>query len=171
MLSFDLRTLESHAAIVDGVLATDDPVWLDQDVKPTEGVHVTGRLSAAGPGRFYFSGHLAGTSRDSCRRCLVEVDTPVTDDVHLLFAESGGEDDGLDDPDVYMIEARDHHLDLRPAMREQWLLAVPALVTCREDCKGLCVNCGADLNLGACPCAPTLDPRWSALRSLDESAR
>ena len=171
MLSFDLRTLESNAARVDAVLATSDGVWLDSDVKPTEGVHVTGRLSAAGPGRFYFSGQLAGTSRDSCRRCLVEVDTNVSDDVHLLFAESGGDDDEVEDPDVFLIDAREYHLDLRPAMREQWLLAVPALVTCREDCKGLCVNCGADLNLGACTCAPTLDPRWSALRSLDESAR
>jgi len=171
MLSFDLRSLESHAVRIDAVLPTDDAVWLDDDVRPTTGVHVTGRLSAAGPGRFYFSGHLEGAARDTCRRCLTDVETPVADDLHLLFAESGGEDEELDDPDVYMIEARDYNLDLRSAMREQWLLAVPALVTCREDCKGLCVTCGADLNLGACGCAPMHDPRWEALRPLGESAR
>jgi uncharacterized protein len=172
MLSFDLRTLESHAVRIDAVLPSDDATWLDDDARPVNGVHVTGRLSAAGPGRFYFSGHLEGASHDSCRRCLAEVETPVAEDVHLLFAESGGEEEEeLDDPDVYLIEARDHQLDLRPAMREQWLLAVPALVTCREDCKGLCVTCGADLNLGACDCAPEHDPRWEALRPLGKSAR
>ncbi|MEP7381483.1 MAG: DUF177 domain-containing protein [Gemmatimonadota bacterium] len=171
MLSFDLRTLDSHAAQVDAVLASDDAVWHDEDERPVAGLQVTGRLSAAGPGRFYFSGHLEGTSQDSCRRCLVDVATVVTDDVHLLFAESGGDDDVLDDPDVFVIDAREYQLDLRPALREQWLLAVPALVTCREDCKGLCVTCGADLNLGACQCATKQDPRWDALRSLDESAR
>ncbi|GMV08345.1 MAG: hypothetical protein AMXMBFR55_00790 [Gemmatimonadota bacterium] len=169
MLSFDLRSLESHAAQVDGVLAGDDAVWQEGDARPTNGVHVTGRLSSAGTGRFYFSGRFAGTAHDECRRCLTAVATPVADEVHLLFAEPGGEDS--DDPDVYPIDARDYTLDLRPAVREQWLLAVPALVTCREDCKGLCPKCGADLNLGACSCAPTHDPRWDALRSQDEPAR
>jgi uncharacterized protein len=169
MLSFDLRSLDSHAALVDAVLAADDSVWQEGDARPLAGVHVTGRLSAAGSDRFYFSGHIEGTARDACRRCLVDVDVPVTDDVHLLFAESGGED--LDDPDVYVIEARDYNLDLRPAVREQWLLAVPPLVECRTDCKGLCPKCGADLNEGACDCAPVRDPRWDALRSLDETAR
>lgn len=171
MLSFDLRSLETHAAQVDAVLPSDDPVWLDGDVRPVDGVHVTGRLSSAGTGRFYFSGHIAGTSRDSCRRCLTDALVPVADDVHLLFAESGGDEEELDDPDVYVIDARDYNLNLGPAVREQWLLAVPPLVVCREDCKGLCPKCGADLNLGACDCAPVHDPRWDALRSLDESAR
>ena len=169
MLSFDLRDLDVHAARVDGVLASDDAVWLESDQRPTDGVHVTGRLSVAGSSRFYFSGRLEGSSRDACRRCLVDVESPVAEDVHLLFAESEGED--TDDSDVYVIEARDHELDLRPAIREQWLLAVPSLVVCRDDCKGLCPKCGADLNLGACSCAPTQDPRWDALRSLDESKR
>lgn len=169
MLSFDLRSLESHAAQVDGVLAGDDPVWQEGDARPTNGIQVTGRLSSAGPGRFYFSGHIAGTTRDECRRCLAEVDTPVADAVHVLFAEPGGEDS--EDPDVYIIDAPDYTLDLRPAVREQWLLAVPQLVTCREDCQGLCPRCGADLNLGACGCAPTQDHRWDALRSQDEPAR
>ena len=169
MLSFDLRSLDAQAALIDSMLASDDAVWLEGDPRPVSGVRVTGRLSAAGTDRFYFSGHIEGTVRDECRRCLTEVHVPVADDVHVLFAESGGEDG--DDPDVYAIEARDYHLDLRPAMREQWLLAVPALVVCREECKGLCPTCGADRNLGACACAPQHDPRWDALRPLGESAR
>jgi uncharacterized protein len=169
MLSFDLRSLQSQAARVDGTLAADDPVWLEGDARPVSDIHVTGRLSSAGSDRFYFSGHLEGVARDACRRCLVDVETPVRSDVHLLFAESGGEDD--DDPDVYPIAAREHDLDLRPAIREEWLLAVPPLVECKEDCKGLCLHCGADLNAGACSCAPVHDPRWDALRSLDEPAR
>jgi uncharacterized protein len=92
------------------------------------------------------------------------VEVPVAEDVNLLFVDEGTEG-SEDDPDVYIIEKRDHDLDLRPAMREQWLLAVPALVTCREDCKGLCPRCGADLNQGACDCAPPTDPRWDALRT------
>ena len=50
------------------------------------------------------------------------------------------------------VNDRTRELDLRPSVREQWLLAVPSFVLCREDCKGLCPHCGADLNLGPCGC-------------------
>ena len=101
MLSFDVRTLEHGAATVDAVLPPDDGVWMDEDsLRPIHaGIHVTGRLSAAGAGRFYFSGHLAGEVRQECRRCLTPVESAVDADVHVLYAASGGEDDA--DPDVY----------------------------------------------------------------------
>src|SRR3982751_3649746 len=170
MLSFDLRSLESQAARIDDVLATDDAVWQAGDPLPTDGVVVTGRLSAAGTGRFYFTGRIEGTVKGSCRRCLTDVLVPVGVDVQLHFVDPA-EETAEDDPDVYVISVREHELDLRPAIREEWMLAVPAFVVCKDDCKGLCPRCGSDLNQGACDCAPSIDPRWNALRSLDDAAR
>ena len=47
------------------------------------------------------------------------------------------------------------------------LLALPVKVTCREDCKGLCPQCGKNLNQEQCSCTNTLaDPRWSALKEI-----
>jgi uncharacterized protein len=52
-------------------------------------------------------------------------------------------------------------------LREQVLLAVPLRAICREDCKGLCPQCGANLNEKRCSCAePVEDPRWSGLKDL-----
>ena len=46
-------------------------------------------------------------------------------------------------------------------------LDAPATPLCRDDCAGLCPQCGADLNTGSCDCAPVAaDPRWSALDQL-----
>ena len=164
MLSFDIRSLASQAEQVDGALAADDPVWQDEDTRPSTPIRVTGRLSAAGGERYYFSGHFEGEVAGECRRCLTDVTESVGEDVQLLFVEPDTE--GADDPDVYVIDPRAHELDLRPALREQWLLAVPAFVQCREDCKGLCPTCGTDLNTGACDCAPVTDSRWDALRKV-----
>jgi len=163
MLSYDVRSITSHAVPVDGELGADDPIWEEGDARPADAIHVTGRLSAAGSGRVYFSGHLDGTVAGECRRCLTDVEAPVDEDVHLIFADAGDEE--ADDPDVYRMDPRSPELDLRPAIREQWLVAAPAFLQCREDCKGLCPTCGADLNLGACDCAPVTDARWDALRS------
>ena len=72
-----------------------------------------------------------------------------------------------DDPDVFVLDDRSPELDLRPAVREQWLLNVPGYALCRDDCKGLCLTCGAELNLGPCECASSAaDPRWTTLRKL-----
>ena len=164
MLSFDLSDLDAHAVSVAGVLAADDAVWAEDDPRPSGGVRVTGRLSGAGPGRFYFSGELDGVVDSECRRCLTAVSAPVRDTMHVVFAEPGDEDvEG--DPDVYHLDPRSQQLDLRPAVREQWLLSAPAFVQCRDDCKGLCPSCGADRNAGDCGCASAAaDPRWDALR-------
>jgi uncharacterized protein len=86
MLSFDLRSLEAKAVHVDGTLQPDDPIWEEGDTRPTEPILVTGRLSAAGEGRFYFTGRMEGRFELPCRLCLEEVDVDVSEDVHFLLA-------------------------------------------------------------------------------------
>jgi uncharacterized protein len=165
MLSFDIRSLESHAAHVDGELAPGDPVWQEGDVRPVKPILVHGRLSAAGPDRFYFSGRVKGEAEVPCRRCLKEVGVTVDEEAHFIYSSEG--EDAEDDPDVYAFDPMAHSLDLRPAVRETWLLAVPGYVVCREDCKGLCPNCGIDWNNGTCDCVPaTAESRWDALRAI-----
>jgi uncharacterized protein len=169
MLSFDIRSLESQAAHVEGQLAPDDGVWEDGDARPSKPIRVEGRLSAAGPFRFYFSGRFSGEAEAPCRRCLTPVGVQVDEEAHFIFSSEG--DDSSDDPDVYPFDANAPRLDLRPAVREAWLLVVPGFLLCREDCKGLCATCGIDLNIDACehshesPQVKT-DSRWDSLRAV-----
>ena len=171
MLSFDIRSLAERAAAVDDTLSPDDPVWEDGDPKPSWPLRVKGRLSAAGPGRFYWHGTIEGDVAMECRRCLGDASAHVSEDAHLIFAEAGTE--GVeDDPDVFLIDDRATELDLRPALREQWLLHVPGYALCRDDCQGLCPTCGTELNTGSCDCAPaSVDPRWEGLRKLRDERR
>ncbi len=162
MLSFDIRTLDDQAATVAGALDAADPIWLDEDMRPESAVHAAGRLSVAGPGRFYWSGAITGSATVACRRCLVDTTVQVSENVHVLYAEAGDE---IDDPEVYPLERKARAIDLRPAVREQWLLAVPRFPVCRDDCKGLCPTCGAELNAGPCSCPTVVDVRLAALRS------
>jgi uncharacterized protein len=162
MLSFDIRSLEVQAATVDEQLGADDPVWEEGDPKPDTAVHVTGRLSATGTGQFYWHGRISGEVTAPCRRCLAEAHASVQDESHIIYAEP--DETTEDDPDIYPLDPAGRSLDLRPALREEWLLAQPRFVLCREDCQGLCPRCGADLNDGACSCPPQADSRWDDLR-------
>ena len=169
MLSFDLRDLAAQASRVDGELPESDPIWEEGDARPRGALRVTGRVSAAGPGRFYFSGHLEGVATAFCRRCLEPVEEPVKADLHLLLVD--GSSDEADEADVYLIDARERELDLRPVIREEWLLAAPSYMVCSDACQGLCPSCGANKNLGACGCTPAIDPRWHALSPIGGDAR
>jgi uncharacterized protein len=160
MLSFDLRSLRERAVSVDAEIGPDDSVWQPDDPRPAGPVQVRGRLSAAGAGRFYWHGRIDGSVALECRRCLQDTSADVHDEVHLIFAEAGDPDD----PDVYSIDPGARELDLRHAVREQWVLDAPNYALCRPDCKGLCPTCGADLNAGDCGCVPVTQSRWDALR-------
>jgi uncharacterized protein len=169
MLSFDLRSLESQASRVDGELPGNDPVWQEGDARPKGAIRVAGRLSVAGPGRFYFSGRMEGMAVSECRRCLEPVESAVQADLQLLLVDASA--DEAEEADVYLVDVRQRELDLRPAIREEWLLAAPSFLECSDSCRGLCPSCGANLNHGACGCAPATDPRWTALSSLGGDTR
>jgi uncharacterized protein len=168
MLHYDIRELERQAVHVDGELSPDDPVWVDGDTLPATPVRASGRLSAAGSGRYYWSGEIAGQANMACRRCLTELSVPVREDVHVLFVEAG--DEVAVDPDAVRLPPHAQVIDLRPSVREQWLLGVPSFALCDEACKGLCARCGADLNAGPCSCPPETDRRWDALRAVRKSS-
>jgi uncharacterized protein len=166
MLSFDIRSLEQHGVAVDGMLSPDDAIWQEDDPRPSGPLHVTGRLSTAGAGRYYWHGKMEGDVAMPCRRCLNDATAHVAGEEHVIFVEA--DDEEADNPDVFPLDQRADDIDLRPAVREAWLLAVPGFLLCDEDCKGLCPTCGVDLNAGECSCPPqvAVDPRWDALRSL-----
>lgn len=169
MLSFDIRATSSKAAQVEGSISPEDPVWEEGDILPTEPLQVRARLSAAGGGRFYLSGSMSAPLEMECRRCLTSVRAEVDEPIQSVFAPVGDED--ASDPDVFTFDANARELDLRPALRELWLLAVPRFVLCQEACKGLCPRCGKDLNAGDCGC-PAMqegDSRWDALRDAAKS--
>jgi uncharacterized protein len=166
MLSFDLQSLHTKAATVQGELDPGDPVWEEGDPLPSGPVRVSGRVSSAGQDRYYWHGRIEGRAELPCRRCLGDAESTVSEETHVIFSEAG---DAEDDPTVFELDPNAHELDLRPAVRELWLLHLSRYPVCRDDCKGLCPTCGADLNAGPCECPPKSDTRWDALRKNGES--
>jgi uncharacterized protein len=168
MLQVDLRELARGPVVTTGELGQGDALFDGLDLSLTEPVRVTGRLQATGDGRYYWHGEVRTAAAAECRRCLRVVTVPVRAEVGALFSRDA---DTLGDPDAYPLASDAREVDVRPAIREELLLAAPRYVLCSEDCRGLCPRCGADLNAGPCGCAPEPDPRWSALAPLRDQLR
>lgn len=60
-------------------------------------------------------------------------------------------------------------LDLDSLVGEEIQLFLPQKMLCSDDCEGICVKCGKNLNLGKCDCEEDVDPRWAALSQLFDS--
>jgi uncharacterized protein len=107
--------------------------------------------------RLRFSAALRGP----CMRCLRDAQPSTSVDAREVDQPGGGEE--LTSP--YLGE---EELDLAQWANDAFALALPAQVVCREDCAGLCPECGADLNEAgpehSHEAAP--DPRWAKLREL-----
>ena len=93
-----------------------------------------------------------------CARCLKPVAGSVLARVLEVF-----EDEPVDGETYPLSHSR---IDLEPLAREAVVLELPEAPLCEEDCRGLCAQCGADLNEAACPCEAPVDPRWAALDDL-----
>lgn len=146
------RTVEAPADLGIEVIAVPpgSPIGLDLMLEAVvEGVLVSGSASVQ--------------LRGECVRCLTEISDEIEVDLLQLYVHSRSD---VDEEDAGRMEG--DLIDLEPLLRDAVVLDLPFQPLCREDCRGLCAECGADLN--ADPHhghdAP-IDPRWEKLSTLD----
>jgi len=118
----------------------------------SEGVLVSGTVSVM----------LAG----ECARCLDPLASTLEVDVMQLFVYPGREvESDADDDEIGLLV--DDYIDLQPVLRDAVVLALPLAPVCRDDCPGLCPECGVQLaSVGPDHRHDEVDPRWAALRQL-----
>lgn len=113
-----------------------------------------------------YSGGIAVNGRVSvpwqgtCRRCTATVEGVLDIVITERFCDppSRGEPE---DEEAFLIT--DDVVDLGPLVHEAILAELPLAPLCRDDCRGLCPQCGADRNQQACSCVAPRDPRWASL--------
>lgn len=112
-----------------------------------------------------------------CSRCLDDISLPVDASLEEQFQPTVDVETGRpikreeeeEDDTIFLIDTN-HLMDLTEPVRQALLVAIPMRPLCREDCQGLCVVCGANLNYTDCGHRQqTEDKRWEALRALNIS--
>ncbi|MFL6216353.1 MAG: YceD family protein [Blastocatellia bacterium] len=114
-------------------------------------------------------GSLNATVGFECGRCLTPLSANVEQSFELLYLPplGAGDEHELHDDDLAIAFYQGDAIDLDDLVREQVELALPMTRLCSEACRGLCAECGANLNQGDCACATeATDPRWAALKDL-----
>lgn len=96
-----------------------------------------------------------------CDRCGKPFDLPFHLASEYLLAE---ELEDEENDEILLLE--NDTVDVGEFSRELFILNMPSKLLCREDCKGLCSGCGADLNHESCRCKREVDPRLAKLAQL-----
>ena len=126
-------------------------------------------------GRYRLAGHVSGELGLTCSRCLEPFRLAVASDFDLRYVpriENTGEgEEEVEEDDLSTAYYENDEIDLRGLIMEQFQLALPMKPLCRDDCRGLCPNCGTNLNVGTCECNATwVDPRFDALKALNRQS-
>ena len=131
----------------------------ETDVHADAAVRVELRLQS-------FSGGLEARGRveapwhGACRRCSMPVVGRSSVTLHERFVDVRGPGDD----ETYLIE--NDFADLAPLVHDAIFLDLPLAPLCRDDCRGLCPQCGIDRNEASCDCRAPGDPRWATLDGL-----
>jgi len=160
-VAFDARLEVPLSAIDREPLVALSPLGLSGELRRIEGGY---SMDA----RIAYSGEL------ECSRCLTPY--PFAEDEAfslLLYPASRRPTDEveLSPGDLDVLYYDEPVVALSPIAEERVQMALPMKPLCRPDCRGLCPDCGTDLNQGPCACVrETVDPRWDALKALREKA-
>lgn len=105
-------------------------------------------------GALLVTGTVKGKARTQCVRCLEDVHVEIEGNVEGFFIIEGeGEPEEDMEGDEFDYLGEDNQIDLAPLICAAILMDVPQLPLCREDCAGICQDCGANLNEEHCNCA------------------
>lgn len=163
----------SEIARTPGARATHE---FRETLRPSEGLTprgpFTGSLTVTNTGRLLLvEGQFAGEVELPCSRCaepyVTRVDAAISEQFSILGPLAAPEDETIEMEEPEAAAYKDKQLDLTELLRQQMLISLPMRPLCREDCRGLCPHCGANLNTEQCGC-PVEEPEtpFSRLKTL-----
>ena len=154
------------------VLQPDDVGQEGEAYRIAEPVHVDMQIHKDRE-RFRLVGTVRTRLELPCSRCLEPFSVPIDSSFDLRYLPVEAADEGsatdreVSEEDLDASVYRDDQIDLNELLREQFYLTLPMKPLCREDCAGLCPQCGTNRNTETCVCSPQWeDPRLAPLKRL-----
>jgi len=144
----ELKELDSYSEDFDS-----ETIGLDEI--PITGGRIT--LTITKGELFIFQGRISFTARLVCARCGEEFEQEFDEEFHREYIFGRDPYDSLPQvelrrQDLDRVYFQDIGIDLKGAIREAVITAIPMAPHCREDCRGVCPICGKNLNYGDCSC-------------------
>lgn len=148
--------------ILDGCVGFNSAEFLGETYTFNEPLKINGEIYNNGQS-LTLDATVTGKMQTECARCLKPIEVDVNFDVYELLSRT---EDGADgDEDIILFDG--HEIELDDIVTDHLLMNISGRYLCKEDCAGLCPECGHNLNEGDCGCnREYIDPRWQALADI-----
>ena len=156
-------SIESGLASPGDTVSVQDSIDVDsfaiggRDLSVKDGISYDVFLTNTGDG-ILATGMARFEADTTCDRCLGPAHLDVNAEISCYYLHEEPQDDVEDESDFGLIDDSDGTIDLSEAIQGGLAMEIPYVVTCSDDCKGLCPQCGANLNDGPCGCVIEHDP-------------
>ena len=154
-MRIELDGLEEQGGKFSRVYEVDDLPLDEEEVRLVEPAEIQGHARRVGT-EVELRGRVTARLEVTCGRCLNPVEVPISTGFTERFVRAvswaADEQHELQEEDLNVSVFDGAGIELDDLAREEILLAVPANVLCRDDCRGLCPTCGNDRNQGDCQC-------------------
>ena len=121
----------------------------------------------------FLSGEIFANWAGDCVRCLKPISSEINTNITAKFSPESdspepGSETELTESDIDVEYYRENKISLTQPIYDQIMLSLISVNLCGENCKGLCSQCGANLNTGNCSCdeMDNIDPRLAVLKNL-----
>ena len=122
-------------------------------------------VNSLGDRQLLITGDVSLSLNIPCDRCLTDVRTDITFSIEKSVDMRVSDSDGIEKEDQDYMDG--YNLDVDKLVYGDVYMSIPAKTLCKEDCKGLCFKCGANLNTCECGCnRESLDPRMSVIQDI-----
>ena len=174
---FEIRDIPEGGLNLD-LLAAKEQFEINQpDCSLSDNIKLRGRLTKVEQG-ISFSGELQTILNVACTRCLILFPYNIETDIKAHFIPLDKEAKPRNEIEIKKADIEQEiyeggKIDLRGSVRDQVLLELPLMHLCREDCKGICSECGSDLNSSQCKCQKEghIDPRFAVLKEIKDKLK
>lgn len=128
----------------------------------TEPVEASGTVRNTA-GVLVMSGSIKTCLHGVCDRCATKFSREVEYPIQAVLVEELANEENEDE---WVFPLEGESANLQDIVRTVFVLNMESKLLCKPDCKGLCCQCGKNLNDGPCSCQKEPDPRFAALRQL-----
>lgn len=133
-------------------------------------INLIGKISKNAKDEIRLVADVDFTMIDNCSRCLEPVEVLINYTIDGFLVSDDFDEDEFEDYDAFIIESDE--IDLVKIIEQTLDFNIPNKVLCKEDCQGLCPDCGANLNKETCSCSEIaideddIDPRFAKLKDM-----
>jgi len=120
--------------------------------------------------QYILRGSVATGANTKCVKCLASFELPIEEEIGWVvqvIEDRNARTREEDTEDFWFIEKGSVQLDITDRVREAILVNLPSHPVCKTECRGLCAQCGVNLNTDPCDCGnKKIDGRWGPLQDM-----